>query len=256
MSPSKHWRLTTWFGTHQISKTMVKRILLVWFAANFALAGLFAILTGGWYIRLPANVGMIAELGLITVPNLVFPVLLLRYGWPVPSGDIRPALGWEWKGWRPIFIGVIAVVIYLLLSTFLSNILGPSIPYNLPGEGGSIGGLAGLLALAYYFVFVVITVVGEETMFRGLIQTQTSQHYGVLAGIALTIVLFGLRHLPADLFYAHIWNATPKMWLSRQVDLYLCAILLSLARHFGRSTYASATMHFLIFMFIFVQGFF
>jgi hypothetical protein len=35
----------------------------------------------------------------------------------------------------------------------------------------------------------------------------------------------------------------------------LGAILFSLARYFGRSTYASATMHLLIFMLILVQGF-
>jgi membrane protease YdiL (CAAX protease family) len=235
---------------------MLKRILLVWFAANFALAGLFALFTGGWYLRLPTFVGMAAELGLIILPNLLFPILLLRYGWPVPVSNLRQALGWEWKGWHPIFIGVIAFIIYLVLSTFSSHILGSSIPYNLPGgEGGSISGLAGLLALLLFIVFVVISVAGEETMFRGLIQTQTSQHYGVWAGVLLTIVLFGLRHLPADLFYANVWNATPRMWLARQVDLYLGAILFSLARYFGRSTYASATMHFSIFMFILVQGF-
>jgi hypothetical protein len=38
----------------------------------------------------------------------------------------------------------------------------------------------------------------------------------------------------ADIFYAHAWNATP--------------------RHFGRSTYASAAMHMLIFVIITVQG--
>ena len=234
---------------------MLKRILLVWFSANFALAGLFAILTGGWYLRLPTLVGMAAELGLIMLPNLLFPILLLRYGWPEPVMDIRQALEWEWKGWRPILIGGIAFGIYLFLSTLLSNILGPGIPYNMPGQTGSIGGLLGLLALLLYLVFVAITVVSEETMFRGLIQTQTTQRYNVLAGVLLTAVLFGLRHLPADLFYAHVWNATPQMWLARQVDLYTGAILFGLARYFGRSTFASATMHFLIFMLILVQGF-
>jgi len=234
---------------------MLKRIFLVWFAANFALAGLFALLTGGGYLRLPVFVRMIAELGLIIVPNLLFPILLFRYGWPASISNLRQELGWEWKGRRPIFIGAITFFIYIILSTFSSYMLGPSIPYNLPGEGGSISGLAGLLALLLFLVFVVITVAGEETMFRGLIQTQTSRLYGVWAGILLTVVLFGLRHLPADLFYAHVWDATPQMWLARQVDLYLCAILFSLARYYGRSTYASATMHVILFMFILVQGF-
>ncbi len=40
---------------------MIKRILLAWFGANFILAGVFALLTGGWYLRLPTSVGMIAD---------------------------------------------------------------------------------------------------------------------------------------------------------------------------------------------------
>jgi membrane protease YdiL (CAAX protease family) len=234
---------------------MLKRILLVWFVANFLIAGVAALLTGGWYLRLPTLVGMVAEIGLIILPNLLFPIFLLRYAWPIPLGSLQKGLGWQWSGWRPIWVGMIAFVIYLLLSIPLSNIIGPSIPYSLPGEGGPITGLAGLLVLFLFVLFVVVTIVGEETMFRGLIQTQVSEHSGVWAGILLTILLFGLRHLPADIFYSQIWNATPQMWAARQVDLYLGAGLLSLARYLGRSTYASATMHLLIFLFIFVQGF-
>ena len=235
---------------------MIKRILLAWFVANFVLAGVFALLTGGWYIRLQPTAGMIAELGLIMLPNLLFPILLLRYAWPVPAGDLRQALGWQKKGWRPILIGLAAFALYLILSSLMSGLLGPGIPYSKPGEGGGVSGLAGLALLFYFIVFIIITVASEETMFRGLIQTQISQKYGVWIGILLAVVLFGLRHLPADIFYAQVWQATPRMWLARQVDLYLAAIALGLARYFGRSTYASATMHLLIFLYILVSGFF
>lgn len=234
---------------------MLKRILLAWLAANFVIAGLFALFTGGWYLHLPTFAGMAAELGLIMLPNLLFPILLLRFGWPAPISDLYSALGWQWKGWRPILFAVLAFIVCAFLSTFFTRILGPGISYNLPGQGGPISGPAGLLALLFYIIFVVLTVVSEETMFRGLVQTQTSEHCGVWAGLLLTIVLFGLRHLPADIFFSQIWHATPRMWLAREVDLYLGAVLLSLARFFGRSTYASATMHFLIFMAILVQGF-
>ncbi len=235
---------------------MLKRILLAWFVANFVLAGIFAFFTGGWYLRLPMFTGMAAELGLIILPNLILPILLLRFAWPVPVADLRQALGWKKVGWRPFLIGAAAFVVYLALSILASKLLGPGIPYSKPGEGGGIGGLAGLLFLLVFIVFVLITVAGEETMFRGLIQTQVGQHYGVWIGILLTVILFGLRHLPADIFYANLWQATPRMWLARQVDLYLGAVALSLARYFGRSTFASASMHFLIFMFILVSGFF
>jgi membrane protease YdiL (CAAX protease family) len=235
---------------------LLKRILLVWFLANFVLAGAFALLTGGWYIRLPILWGMVAEISLIILPNLVFPILLLRFAWPIPVSDMRQALGWQRNNWRPVLVGAAAFSAYLGLSLLSAKFLGPSIPYSLPGQGGGVSGLAGLLLLFAFLVFVVITVAGEETMFRGLIQTQVSQHYGVWIGILLTIILFGLRHLPADIFYANVWQATPRMWLARQVDLYLGAILFGLARYFGRSTYASATMHLLLFIFILVLGFF
>ena len=234
---------------------MLKRILLAWLAANFVIAGLFALFTGGWYLRLPTFAGMAAELGLIMLPNLLFPILLLRFGWPEQVRNLSSALGWQWKGWRPILFGALAFVVYMLLSNFFSHILGAGILYNLPGQGGPISGPAGLLALLFFIIFVGMTVAAEETMFRGLVQTQVGAHYGLWAGILLTMLLVGLRHLPADIFYAHIWHATPRMWLAREVDLYLGAGLLSLARFFGQSTYASATMHFLIFMAILVQGF-
>jgi hypothetical protein len=53
---------------------MLKRILLVWFVANFLVVGAAALLTGGWYLRWPALVRMVAELGLIILPNLLIPI--------------------------------------------------------------------------------------------------------------------------------------------------------------------------------------
>jgi membrane protease YdiL (CAAX protease family) len=232
---------------------MLKRIVLIWITANFLIAASAAVLTGGWYLRLPLLPGMGAELGLIILPNFILPLLLLRYAWPAPIASIRQALGWQWGGWRPVLVGIVAVAADWALATPIAMALGPGIPYSPPGFT-PITGLAGLLFLPVYAAFAVITVAGEETMFRGLIQTQVGARYGTLLGIGLTVLLFGLRHLPADIFYAHLWNATPRMWLAREVDLYLVAILLSLARHFGRSTFASATMHILIFVMMVVQA--
>jgi len=231
---------------------MIKRILLIWFLANFALAGVFRLVTGFWYLQLPPIPGRIAELGLIVLPNLFLPVLLLRYGWGKPVPDIPQALGWERRGWRPIGIGVVAFFIYMLLSAVLSNMLEPGIPYNSPGEGGAIEGMAGLLALLLYIVLVAVTVLGEETMFRGGIRTQIGRSYGAGMGVLPAVVLFGLRHLPDGIFYASAWHATQQMWLSRQADPYPGAVRLGLARCFGKSTCASAVMHALIFALIFV----
>lgn len=236
---------------------MLKRILIVWVIANFAIVGLVSLITRGWYLgwHVSPAIKMLAELGLIMVPNLVLPVIVLQYWWPESIGRVRDALGWLWNGWRSLVVGILAFVIYYVLTQGITRLVGGSIPYNMPGKtgGGSaitinepldvlkiLGVLFGLLA------FVVITVAGEETMFRGWIQTQTGKRYGVWVGSLLGSLLFGLRHLPADLFYAQIWHATPQMWLSRLLQLYLVAVGLGLARHFGKSTYASAIMHGLI----------
>lgn len=234
---------------------MLKRILLIWAIANFGIVGLASWMARGWYIGWPVSpaIGMLAELGLIMVPNLVLPAVVLRYWWPEPVDSIRDALGWRWNGWRSLVAGVLAFVSsYVLLQVIVQRV-GGSIPYNLPGTTGEgiainepsdilrvLGILLGLLA------FVTITVVGEETMFRGWIQTQAGKRYGVWVGLLVGVVLFGLRHLPADLFYAQVWQATPQMWLSRQLQLYLVAACLGLARQFGKSTYASAIMHGLV----------
>src|SRR5574342_1192051 len=110
---------------------MLKRILLAWSVANFVVAGAAALLTGGWYLRWPPLVRMVAELGLIILPNLLIPIFVLRYAWPVPVAGLRQALGWQWNGWRPLIVGAAAFATYLALSTPLTNILGPGIPYAL-----------------------------------------------------------------------------------------------------------------------------
>ena len=236
---------------------MLKRILVTWLVANFVIAGLASWIAGRWYLGWQGTpvVGMLAELGLIMIPNIALPVIVLRYWWPETISDFRDALGWRWHGWRCVVAGLVAFLVAVVLMQAITRWVGESIPYSL-AEAESGGGIAieqasdvlkimGLLA--GLLVFVIITVAGEETMFRGWIQTQVGSRYGTWAGLFLAVLLFGLRHLPADIFYARIWEATPRMWLARQLQLYVGAVCFGLARHFGRSTYASAITHVLFF---------
>ncbi|MDZ7332710.1 MAG: CPBP family intramembrane metalloprotease [candidate division KSB1 bacterium] len=236
---------------------MIKRILVIWAIANFAIVAIVSWLVGGWYLgwHMSPVSRMVAELVLIMVPNLLLPGLVLRYWWPEPVRNIRESLGWRCNGWRSLVAGVIGFTFFFVLLKVIVRLVGDSIPYHPPGstgEGISIIEPSDLLRvlgmLLVLLAFLIITVAGEETMFRGWIQTQLAGRYGAWIGLSVSAVLFGLRHLPADIFYAQIWQATPNMWLSRQLQLYIGAICLGLARLYGKSTYASAMMHALIFL--------
>jgi membrane protease YdiL (CAAX protease family) len=231
---------------------VLKRILLVWLIANLVLVGAVSWLVGGWYLGWSLYAGMLAELALIMLPNLLFPILVLKYWWPEPVEGIRDALGWSWNGWRSILVGVLAFVLAFVLSEAISRMIGESIPYALPGREGGSGPVEGLVRVLGMLLFLValvaLTVAGEETMFRGLVQTQLGHKYGPWLGTLLGALMFGLRHLPADIFYARAWNATPRMWLTRQLQLYSFALVLGLARHYGRSAYAPAIAHALLYL--------
>jgi membrane protease YdiL (CAAX protease family) len=231
-----------------------KRLILVWAIANFGIVGLASLLAGKWYIgwHVPVVVAMWVELGLIMLPNLLLSILAVRYWRLSPDSSIRAALGWQWNGWETLLVGIAALVVMVLVVRVTSSLLGDSIPYNQPGATQDKGGITinstadvikVLGLLASLVVFVTLTVTGEETMFRGLIQTQVGIPHGFWAGFLMAALLFGLRHLPNDIYYAHIWQATPQMWLTRQVQLYLGALILGMARHFGKSSYASAIAH-------------
>ncbi len=230
---------------------MLKRIFAVWLAANFLIIGIVCWLAGGWYLGWPSPLAAtLAELGLIMLPNFLLSILVLRYGWPEPAGSIREALGWRWQGWRSVLVGIVAFILIFALVMVVTSLVGDSIPYELPGrEGFSAQSLTGVLGvLLLILLMVAVTVAGEETLFRGLIQTQVGAKYGPGLGLLAGALLFGLRHLPADLFYAQVCGASPRMWISRQMQLYGGALIFGLARYYGRSTYAPAIAHALFFL--------
>jgi membrane protease YdiL (CAAX protease family) len=230
---------------------MFKRVLLAYFVANFAIIGLIMWLRGGWYAGWTQDplTGMLVQLTLVMLPNLLFPFILLRYEKPNKCLSSCNFLGWRWPGRRALFAGGAGFALFVALSTLTSRWIGTPIPYQVPGvEPLSADTLQQVvLLLVVLLLFVGLTVAAEETMFRGLIQPRFTTHFGVAIGILITALLFGLRHLPDDIFYARLWGADFHMWISREIQLYGGAILFSIVRHFGRSTYASAIMHVLVF---------
>jgi membrane protease YdiL (CAAX protease family) len=230
---------------------MIKRMLGIWLVANFGIVGILSILRGNWYLGWSHNtlIGVLFQLGLVMLPNLILPILVLRFWWNEPVGSLRDALGWRWQGWRTVLTAVAGFILVLVITNLIVRFIGPAIPYNLPGveplHSSSLLGAIGLLL--FMILYVGLTVAAEETLFRGLMQTQLAK-YGFWVSLLLPALLFALRHLPDALFYGHLWNATPQMWLTQELQLCTVAITIGLVRHFGRSTFASATMHLLVFI--------
>lgn len=105
---------------------MLRRILAAWLVANFLIVGTVSWLVGGWYLGWQSSpaVIMLAELGLIMMPNLLIPVLILRSWWPESVGDLREALGWQWNGGRAVIFGIAAFLVALLLMAIINRLVG------------------------------------------------------------------------------------------------------------------------------------
>ena len=113
---------------------MLKRLLLIWFVANFVIVGLVSMLMGGWYLSNPPLIGLSLELALVMVPNLALPIWAL--GRPAFHADTarRESLGWRWPGIRALVWGVGAFAAIFGANTFVSRLLGNPIPYISPAQ--------------------------------------------------------------------------------------------------------------------------
>jgi membrane protease YdiL (CAAX protease family) len=100
-------------------------------------------------------------------------------------------LGWTWAGWRTVIIGLAGLAALFVISVASQRIIGN--PVGLPPRP-----LTRLDIALAATMMLVLNVAAEETMFRGYLQTDLTRRHGAWIGIGLTVLLFGLRHLPDD----------------------------------------------------------
>lgn len=218
-------------------------MLTVWFLANFVPHGLIYLFTGKLYFQFSPYAGFTAEMSIMAL-NLLLPLLALRYLSPARPPSLREALAWRWRGWSTLGWGVVGYALGVALALAINVGLGPPFSY---GAGIRPTSRIELLFLLLTLVILIaVTTLGEETMFRGYLQTELTERYGAWVGILVPALLFGLRHLPSDLFYGH--GASPSMWVSRLSQLYLGAIVFGLMRHAARSTASTWIMHLLTYL--------
>lgn len=219
-------------------------LLAVWFGANFIPHLIVFLTTGQVYYQLSPFWQLLAESSIMLL-NLVLPLIALRYA-SGQKGRILHSLGWQWAGWRTIWIGLLGFVGFMI-AAIGTQLIGQ--PISSPPRRLTSQELILTLAL-----LLGLTAVAEETMFRGYIQTTLTQGYGPWIGIGGTVLLFGLRHLPMDLYNGLVQHSSLPAWVSRLLQLYLGALLFGLVRHRGKSTWASWVMHESVLVLIVVLG--
>jgi membrane protease YdiL (CAAX protease family) len=215
-------------------KAKLPILLAVWFLANFVPHIVIFLLTGKIYYRLSPYSMIVAEASIMLL-NFILPVAVLYYFSPQGS-SVMHRLGWRWNGWRIVWIGLAGFIITMIIMVVIQQFIGN--PISSPSQKFHPQEMAMLIIL-----LLVITAAGEETMFRGYIQMELAQSYGALIGVIGTAFLFGLRHLPMDLYNGITQHAPLSAWTSRMLQLYLFALFLGIARHWAKSTWASWIMH-------------
>ncbi len=124
--------------------------------------------------------------------------------------------------------------------------------------GYGTAGMAGPISRADYVVMTLMLLImpalGEETMFRGFLQTRLTAMYGAATGVLVPAVLFAIRHHPSDIYFGVVNHVPLAGWANRGIQLYLGAVIFGLVRHWARSTWASWGFHVMIILLILTLG--
>lgn len=225
-------------------------LLASWFIANALTHVIVALATGGIYYQLPLY-GMLGAEASIAFLNFVIPILALRL-FLKEKVSFAGSFGWKWTGWRVPAFAVGGFGVFMLLSMVTNWMFAnKTLQYGGPG-------MAGPRSASDYLVFTLMLLIfpalGEETMFRGFLQTRLTATYGSTVGVLAPAVLFAIRHHPSDVYFGVLNHVPLAGWLNRGVQLYLGAAIFGLVRHYARSTWASWIFHMMIILLILILG--
>ncbi|HEX6384501.1 MAG TPA: type II CAAX endopeptidase family protein [Anaerolineae bacterium] len=213
---------------------LVGWICLLWAIANFGPYLLVYLLTGQpFYQALPVVIGGTVEVALLAL-NLGLPLWWLRRrGIPWREG-----LAWRWHGRRSWLWGMGGLAVVLVWCWLLARLL--PLPETGAAEGQGYPLPQALLGLAGLMVLGLAAIIGEEAMFRGWMQTQLEAQGRIWLSVLLPALLFGLRHLPLDLYEGHAGLAA---WAVRLLELYGLALVLGFIRWRSGSIAPAVILH-------------
>jgi len=114
--------------------------------------------------------------------------------------NARDYLGWVWPRRSDVVFGVAVIVAFIIMSNIISWLLGRAIVTDFQVDIYRSAAAAGWLPLLWLAV-VVVTPIGEETLFRGFLFRGWLKSPGDTWPVILaTSLLFALMHVQYDWF--------------------------------------------------------
>ncbi|AFO56519.1 CPBP family intramembrane glutamic endopeptidase [Natrinema sp. J7-2] len=173
-----------------------------------------AVVVAGWIVlEVALRRGFVSAAVAVGVEPLLVDYLVLAIGFPLIAtllswyalerGQRREAWDWNWN-LRSFGVGVLAAVVGFGLSAGAGQI--DAALFGLEGMNGAIGEwltnafeAAPTLAILFLVGNGIIAPIAEEQVWRGIVQTELVEGWGVVAGIGVTAVLFACKHVIVDL---------------------------------------------------------
>jgi uncharacterized protein len=146
----------------------------------------------------------------------------LKYGQPVFA-----SLGWRRSKFNLAAAAVGGILLAFLVSALAYLLHTPQVPSPVESLMGSP-----VLLAAFGVMAVTVAPLFEELFFRGFIQPLLSRTFGVVAGILITAIVFGLLHAPE---YSLAWQYA--------VAVSIVGVVLGWVRSASNSIIPSTVMH-------------
>jgi CAAX protease family protein len=157
-----------------------------------------------WYgvpfVRLPEIGGDGVAVSLIILVSTPIELALLALFAQRVGATVADYLAWNWPRRADLIFGLIAIAAFIVLADIVSWLAGRYLITSFQNEIYTTAAAQGLLPLLWFAV-VIVTPVGEESLFRGfLFRGWYREPQDAWSAIGLTAVLFALLHVQYDWF--------------------------------------------------------
>jgi len=219
-------------------------VLAVFLVTGFLFHLILWVATGRIYYQLEGLGPLLFEAG-----RAAWTIVVLLAACALAWGGLPEVLRRLQVVWSPMALawGMSGAVTALALAWVATKLLGEPIGYatTLPSRSRAT------VAAALLHLFVLVPA-SEELLFRGLVQTHFIQTAGSIAGVGTSTLLFGLWHLPSDIYFGRLRSYPLQAWACRWIQLYAGGMILGMAVCLSGTLFASLFMHQFIILAAFV----